>query len=484
MSESGIVAYRYAMPSALSGDGVLSLATSGGVTDAGPAAHPYFFTGFLAEPGPAAQALLACAAIARARYHNAPSLLASLLDPVVTCNTDRLRFESFSGCCGVHARLDLPPEALEAAPLTSGTTNVDFNPPMRAALAGAAATAGQLLLKVGDAEVTAVTESATATERKVKLPARWVKGFGEVSALHARMRLVADIAGPDAQRFLAALPRAARNPLWAVPAGRTLSLAASPRPGAACLAGPERLAELRPLLRHTRRLRVYAPADPASAPVPPSPSALPAPSAWELTLGQARFTLTLSPEKHRGFTGEGALLGALATGTAAEDAGLIGLLLGWDPVISPAGLRSSSGLSAERIGAALATLASSGRVGYDLADGAYFHRELPLGADVAKVHPRLADARALAATGQVTLTGGGAMSGDHRVTFGTGSGMAGDTCTCPWWGKHQGTRGPCKHVLAARIVRDAVPGGTVVTGGTVLPGLPPQQNAGCATSIR
>ena len=459
MSEPGTVAYRYAMPSALSRAGVLSLATSGGVTEAGPAACPHFFTGFLAEPGPAAQALLACAAVARARYQIAPATLATLLDPVVTCNSDRLRFEAFSGCCGVHARLDLPPDALDAAPAApwaSGTTNVDFNPPMRAALASAVATAGQLLLKVGDAEVTAVTESATVTERKVKLPARWVKGFGEVSALHARMQLVADIAGPDARRFLAGLPRAARGPLWAVPAGRTLSLAASPRPGAACLAGPERLAELRPLLRFTRRLRVYAPAGSADLPAPgalPAPSALPAASAWELTLGAARFTLTISPEKYRGFTGEGGLLGALAAGPAAEDAGLVGLLLGWGPVIALPDLRASSGLPPERISAALATLASSGRVGYDLADGAYFHRELPLGAELARVHPRLADARSLAEAGQVTLTDGGALSGDHRVTFAAG-GMSGDACTCPWWGKHQGTRGPCKHVLAARIAAD------------------------------
>ncbi|NED51478.1 SWIM zinc finger family protein, partial [Micromonospora aurantiaca] len=27
------------------------------------------------------------------------------------------------------------------------------------------------------------------------------------------------------------------------------------------------------------------------------------------------------------------------------------------------------------------------------------------------------------------------------------------TCTCPWWFDHRGERGPCKHVLAARIVR-------------------------------
>jgi hypothetical protein len=441
----------------------LSLATSGGITEAGPAVRPYFFTGFLTEPGAAAQALLATAAIARAQYHVAASTIRMLRDPVVTSNADRLRFESFSSCCGVHARLDLPPEALEAAPVTSGTTNVDFNPPMRAALAGALATASQILLKVGDEEVTAVTDQASVTERKVELPARWVKGFGEVSALHARMRLVAELAGPDAQRFISSLPRTARGFLWAVPAGRTLSLAGSPRPAAACLAWPERLGELRPLLRFTKRLRVYAPPDAGRADFSGAP--LPAPSAWELTLGGtgARFTLTLSPEKYRGFSGEGALLGALAVPeTAAGDAGLISLLLGWGPVIDLASLAGSANLSAERTVAALAILASSGKVGYDLADAAYFHRELPLGADVERVHPRLADARELVATGRVILTEGIAMSGDHRVKFGPGQDAAtGDTCTCPWWGKHRGTRGPCKHVLAARI---ALSGGTTLSG--------------------
>jgi hypothetical protein len=64
----------------------------------------------------------------------------SWADPVVTSNGDRLRFESFSGCCGVHARLDLLPEALAEPPLTCGSTNVDFNELMRAALGGVAVT--------------------------------------------------------------------------------------------------------------------------------------------------------------------------------------------------------------------------------------------------------------------------------------------------------------------------------------------------------
>lgn len=31
-----------------------------------------------------------------------------------------------------------------------------------------------------------------------------------------------------------------------------------------------------------------------------------------------------------------------------------------------------------------------------------------------------------------------------------------DRCTCPWFAKHQGSRGPCKHVLAARLVSGPV----------------------------
>jgi len=34
-------------------------------------------------------------------------------------------------------------------------------------------------------------------------------------------------------------------------------------------------------------------------------------------------------------------------------------------------------------------------------------------------------------------------------------GFADGSCTCPWWWDHRGSRGPCKHVLAARIAARA-----------------------------
>ena len=37
---------------------------------------------------------------------------------------------------------------------------------------------------------------------------------------------------------------------------------------------------------------------------------------------------------------------------------------------------------------------------------------------------------------------------EHRVVLAGG----GDKCTCPWYSRHRGQRGPCKHILAARLL--------------------------------
>lgn len=45
----------------------------------------------------------------------------------------------------------------------------------------------------------------------------------------------------------------------------------------------------------------------------------------------------------------------------------------------------------------------------------------------------------------------------HVVTLGADETTegAGTRCTCAFWLKHQGTRGPCKHVLAAQLLTRA-----------------------------
>jgi hypothetical protein len=232
-----------------------------------------------------------------------------------------------------------------------------------------------------------------------------------------------------------------------VPAGRGIRIAGDPVPGAVCLAGAHRLGALAPLLRYVRGLRAYGPAVTAGS--------LPCSSAWEVDLPGMRLTLGLSPEAHRGFPGEGAVLEALAAGDDS-DADLIGALLAFEPRVETDLLAERSGRPAPRVREALIRLGTMGRVGYDLAEAAYFHRELPYDAGRAEHdNPRLRDARALVAAGAVTVDGDlvTVRVTDHtqQVRFAPGGSAS---CTCEWWEKYRDSRGSCKHVLAARMARD------------------------------
>ena len=151
------LAYRYLAPSSVRPGGDRSdmlLITSGGVTESGSAACPYFFSGLLTDPAVAAAGMLACAAVARAQY--------------------------------------------------------------------------------------------------------LVPGFGEVQALARSMRLADEVTGMEALRFVRSLPRSARWPLWARRQGARFRWAGRVA-RRVCIAGPHRLAELVPLMRFARRLRVYGP---------------------------------------------------------------------------------------------------------------------------------------------------------------------------------------------------------------------------------
>jgi hypothetical protein len=438
-------AYRYLRPSSVDTErGLLGLSTSGGMTATGPAANPHFFTGFLARAEVAASGLLAVADVARARYYNPQ--LAGFRDPVVTCDGDRLRFESFSGCCGVYARLDVLSDALDGQVTDRGTTNVDVNQPLREALARVGG-GDPLHLAVGRDELAVSTLDDSVVEKKVPLPARWLRGFAEVQVICAPFDLRAELAPTEAARFLRGLPTGFRpGALWAVPAGPGLRQSTRPVPGAVCLAGPQRLEALRPLLRFATALRVYGP--------PVRPGSPPVASAWELALPAMRLVLTLSPEAARGFSGEGAVLDALAAEDVAADADLVGALLAFEPRVEVDLLAERSGLTAAAVKAALGQLGTAGRVGYDVAEAAYFHRELPFDPSrIERMNPRLRNARALLAAGAVTVDGQVATvtveDHIHRVRLGADG--VGQGCTCAWWAKYRGSRGKCKHVLAAEL---------------------------------
>ncbi|MEV5171026.1 SWIM zinc finger family protein [Streptomyces flaveolus] len=464
-----VQAVAYRRPSVLesSADGRrLGLETSRGATPRGVEDHPRFFAGFLTSPQVAAAALLAVADVAATRYYQ-PQLRASL-DPVVTGNGDRLRFESFSGCGGVYARLDVLAPGLDGGEVGHGTTNVDVNNPLREALSRLG-TDDPLHLRVGPDELAVTTLDGPVVEKKVPLPDRWLRGFAEAQVIAAGFDLRAELPADEAVRFLRGLPRAGGGrrapvgPRWVLPVGRGLRPTTRAVPGAVCLPGPERLAALQRVLRHATALRVYGPARGGGATAATA-------AAWEVVLPGMRLTLTLSPDASRGFSGEGGVLDALATEEAAGDAELIAVLLAWEPRVDVAALAAASGLPPERVRAALVRLGTSGRVGYDTAEAAYFHRELPYdSARVERHNPRLRSARDLVAAGAVTLDGTLATvtaedGHAHRVRDEAGV----LSCSCLWWARYRGGRGPCKHALAVRMVRrGAAPGQDMAIDGGV-----------------
>lgn len=441
-------AYNYLYPSEVlrSVQGVrLRLATSSARLE-----HPLFFKGRLVQPGATARLLLALSELSLTRYYVTPSMIARAIaaaDPVVTSGGERLRFEAFSLCGGVYARLDLHPEAIEGDWLGRGTTNVDFNPAMRAAL-GRIRAVERVSLAVGADRVELERESQQVVERKVRLPARWVKSFVEVQSYQARLQPALQVSGEEAWRFLRALPRAvsAGPPAFVVPSGRGLRLSQREAPHAVAVGAPARLRLLEPFARAGGLLRVYGGASGVSG--------------WELVLPGTRFHLVLSPAAERGFSGEGQVLEHLARDDRDAVLGRVRAGLRWQARLKPEELAAEQGLEPAAMARALSLLGSRGLVGFDLGEGAYFHRELPFDIErVETTQPRLRDARRLIAEGGVRMVRSGAeveayvrgTDVEHRVR----STPAGLRCTCRWFSSHQGERGPCKHILAVRLATGA-----------------------------
>jgi hypothetical protein len=443
--------YRYPHASTLeeaAGGLSLRLATC----SRGEEAHPYFFQGRLTRPKRAAELLRSLVEVVQTRFHMPPAMLARILalaDPVVTGSGDLLRFEAFSACCSTYGRVDFLPEAIEGTWHSRGTTNVEFNAAMRAALAriGESDSVG---VAVGSDEVKLSRGGESVVERKVTLPVRWLKGFVEVQAYQARMIRKLEIGGFEAMRFLRSIPKGrVTTSGWVVSSGRGLRLSQTAARQGIRVGRVQRLHILDDLARYAKALCIYADEQNQA-------------SAWELVLDEARFTLVLSPDVSRGFSGEGQVLTDLAARRWEDSLTRVRASLRWDTRIKPDSLAAACAVDREAITAALGALGARGLVGYDLAEGAYFHRELPFDMEkVEALQPRLIDARKLIAAGGVRIERNDSESGQVKAAVhGTDVehlvrvGPDGDRCSCQGYAKHRNERGPCKHILAVQITLD------------------------------
>lgn len=448
MSAAESLAYTYRYPFASNlvsqGDGLgLRLATCGG-----PEANPHFFRGRLAHPKEIADQLLTLGHVVSSRFY-LPNAM-RLIDPVVTSNDNMLRFEGFSSCCSVYARADIKAEAFEIEFHGRGTTNVDFNSGMRTALARIRPR-DEVHLSVGADELALVRGQHTVVERKVLLPVRWLRGFTEVQAYQLKLRMRYKVSAPDALRFIQGMPRSGgpKQPSWVVPIGHGIRLSQRESKDGVRVTGTDRLRLLEGLVGSATELHIWEAPETGT-------------SAWELVFPSGRFTLMLSPELSRGFSGEGQMLRQLAGPRWQRALLQVRAELRWQSRIDAPGIAQRCNLSLPEVQGALATFAARGLVGYDAAEETYFHRELPFDFTAAEsLQPRLKSARVLIAGGGLrVLQRRGAGDAIQAVVVVPGTGVEhrvylspeGDKCTCPWHAKNRGERGPCKHVLAARIL--------------------------------
>lgn len=435
--------YRYVSPSDLV---VSKGATHARLRTSSPGdLHPWLFSGRTLAPRTIAPALLLCATVARTRFYVPAATIArtiELADPVVTCHDSVLRFEVLSPCSGLYARLDVPASNVEGEFAARGSTNVEIGVMARQAL-GQLGSSEPFSLHVGGDEIVLETEQHRAVERRVQLPARWVKGLAEVQLEQQAMEPKFGIDAGNWQAFLRGLPSRGREGQtlrsWVVPSRGAPRVTSRPDSKGVPGGGIERLAVLRPIASVVRHVEVFG-----SEEV----------SAWVLDLGGPRITVVLSPAAGRGFSGEGGILDLLNE-DRVDDADRVADLLDLDQEVSPRSLAERAGLTEDATVAALKTLGAQGTLGFDLTSRTAYHRPLPLDAVAAVRHPRLVAAQRLVELGAVTLLPGddgplraAVRSGD--VDYDVRLSIHGDTCSCPWFGQHQMRRGPCKHVLAAR----------------------------------
>lgn len=436
--------YSYNIPSTLTtrnGHEQLLLAKYSEIQKASDA--PCFFIGQVRQPFMMARCLITLANVVKSSFNLSPVQLALLKDPIVSAGYERVRFEGFSHCAGVYARVDILPEGLHGEFLQSGTTNVDFNQPMLSALA-AIRNSEAVTLSVGQEAVSLHRENSQVIERKVPLPVKWIKGLSSVQIYLAHSETTYQLTKIQAQQLFRTLPKGQiKNDYYLLLRGNTPQFSPVKSAAAICIGGLHRLRLLEPLLPFIDRLQVFAHPQMQS-------------TTWQLYCGELRFSLSLSRDCWRGFSGEGATLDALNDGIDESWLTIFDEQAQANQIIHPTFFSSGGSQWLGKTDTLSAQLAAMGLLGFDLDDKAYFYRQLPFKpARILSLNPRLKGAEKLLAEDKVAIVSQRAGRTQARVE---GSGVqhtvlidaSGERCTCEWFSKYQGARGPCRHVLAVK----------------------------------
>ena len=432
-------------------NGNLTLSIAPALTPEGVEENPLFFNGEIVNPTVVSGGLLVLADIVSTRYFKYVPV--DQRDPILSAQGDRLRAECFSACNGVYARMDIFQSTLDGE-ILYGTTNVDIGSKLRKSLFEIKQ-GDRLKFRIGD-EGWKVLHSKKLEygsvltdiliQRPVKMPDRWIRALGNCAVLHQNMKYKFHVEGMQAKAFIAMLPPATGKEQsgWLSPTKSGVMLKLREEKNSVYISGLHRLSALKRVMNNVNAIYFYAPANGEKGQM-----------MLEVCMTGANITLSLTAKSYEAYSGEGALLDSLSDIKVSESADKIDDILNFDPKLDLDKMSKSTGLIKDDMYKALELLAVSGKLGFDVRENAFFHRELPDDPDrVLKDNPRLEAARELAEDTVYTEDNvWHVKSGDtvYRVIYPTDCRTENAKCTCTWYLRHQNGRGPCKHILAVKL---------------------------------
>jgi len=431
-------------------NGNLALSIAPALTPNGVENDPLFFNGEIIYPTIVSGGLLVLADIVSTRYFKYVPV--AQRDPILSAQGDILRAECFSACNGVYARMDLFQSALDGE-ILYGTTNVDIGSNLRKSLFNVKQ-GDRLKFRIGDDGWKALhsknLDGSMLTDihiqRPVKMPDRWVRALGNCAMLHQNMEYKFHIEGMQAKSFIAMLPAATGKERsgWLTPAKTGVMLKPKEEKNSVYISGLHRLSALKRIMSNVNAVYFYAPND-----------GEPGQMMIEVCMTGANITLSLTAKSYEGYSGEGALLDSLSTPKILECADKIDNILNFESRLDIDKISKSIGIVKNDMNDAMELLAVSGKLGFDVREKSFFHRELPDDPDrVLKDNPRLVGAKKLVEdTEYIDDNIWHVKSGDttYRVIYPTDENLENAKCTCTWYLKHQNSRGPCKHILAVKL---------------------------------
>lgn len=403
---------------------------------------PCFFWGTVTDPLLTSKCLLTLSKVVQSSFGPIPP---SLRDPIVSAGTDQIRFEGFSSCNGVYARVDMLDKAIDGEFLHSGTTNVDFNAPMLNAL-NAVKKTEKMVLGVGSKEVSISTDTGKVVEKKVTLPSRWIKGLTSVQLYLAGMEEKFTLNKVQTIQLMQSIPKGnVKGEFYLNQRGNRMAFSPIASPGAVRVGGIQRLRLLDGILPYADKVIVFQEYGAESC-------------ALVVDFDKIRITLALSPDNYRGFSGEGNVLENMIQNVPDEWVYAVNGLLKSNELFNPTLLALEHDVDFTAMDTLTASLSSMGLLGYDLFNNQHYYRRLPFKMErILSLNPRFKNAKKLVETQAVHFIKRSEGYIEARVE-GTAVQhtviINGDKhqCTCDWFTNHKNKRGLCKHLLAVKML--------------------------------